>query len=285
MSHISLPVDYIADTAFLTALYRAIESDRPDAHFKDSYARVLAGVHGEQLAQAMPDVNLAAAGCAVRTCVFDELILRVVKENKVDTLLNLGSGLDTRPYRLPLPTSLHWIEIDLPIVLTYKADKLGNAQPVCNLKSIPCDITDAVARQTLWHEIKTTAKQGFIVTEGLLIYLTAEQVAVLATDLYTQSQFRWWLCDLASPVALQQIQKLLDKTPAIGEVRMQFAPEEGTDFFRQYGWETVEFHSFFEQKQRLNRGAISEEILSQMSQEHFKILYQMSGCVLLTRPE
>jgi len=285
MSTTSLPVEYISDTAFLAALYRAMESERPDAHFQDPYARILAGERGEQLAKAMPKGNSVATGCAVRTCVIDELILQAVEENGIDTVLNIGAGLDTRPYRLPLPSSLHWIESDLSIVLAYKADKLSKVQPVCNLKSLPLDLTDAIAKQTLFRHIGTVAKRGFVVTEGLLIYMTREQVATLAMDLHAQPQFLWWLTDLSSPMGLQQIQKNLGGTTTAGEVKMQFAPEEGADFFRQYGWKTVEFRSFFEEAQRLKRGALPEGLMAQLSQKNWEVLRQMSGFVLMIRTE
>ena len=35
---------------------------------------------------------------------------------------NLAAGLDTRPYRMDLPPSLRWIEVDLPDILDYKED-------------------------------------------------------------------------------------------------------------------------------------------------------------------
>ena len=38
----------------------------------------------------------------------------------VDTIVNLGAGLDTRPYRMSLPASLHWIEADYAHLIEYK---------------------------------------------------------------------------------------------------------------------------------------------------------------------
>ena len=40
-------IENISDTARWVALYRAIESERPDAHFRDPYARRLLGEGGE----------------------------------------------------------------------------------------------------------------------------------------------------------------------------------------------------------------------------------------------
>lgn len=283
MSYTSLPVEYISDTAFLTAYYRALESDRPDALFIDPYARLLAGERGEQVAQVMPGGESVAQGCAVRTSVTDELILRAIEEDGVDTILNLGAGLDARPYRLPLPASLHWIEGDLPTILTYKQDKLANEQPACHLESVPFNITDPIERQTLFQRVGTAAKQVLVITEGLLIYMTPEQVAAIATDLHAQPQFRWWLIELASPIGLQQIQQSIDSQITPGVAKLQFAPEEGTNFFRQYGWETAEFRSFFEEAERLNRGMLPESLLDQLSPAQWEVLRNMSCFVVLTR--
>lgn len=165
----SLPVESISDTAFLTASYRALETERPDSLFQDPHAQILAGERGEKLVEAMPGGKAGAAGCAVRTCVMDELILRTVQEDGIDTVLNLGAGLDTRPYRLPLPTALHWYECDLPVVLAYKAEKLADVQPRCVFKSVSLDVTDSIKRQTFFQSVGRAAKQVLAVTEGLLI--------------------------------------------------------------------------------------------------------------------
>lgn len=285
MSTPSLPVEYISDTAFLTAHYRALESDRPDALFHDPHARLLAGAHGEQIARVMPGGESVAQGCAVRTCVTDELIVRTIKEDGVDTVLNLGAGLDARPYRLPLPTSLHWIEADMPNILAYKQDKLASVQPVCHLESVSLNVTDPIARQTLFQHVGTSAKHALVIAEGLLIYMTSEQVAAIATDLHAQPPFRWWLIELASPIALQQLQASLENQPAPSVVRLQFAPEEGTEFFRRYGWEIAEIRSYLEEAHRLNRGMITESLLAQLSAEHWEVLRKMSRFILLTQAE
>jgi methyltransferase (TIGR00027 family) len=285
MSPPSLPVESISDTAFLTAFYRAVESDRSDALFCDPYARILAGMRGEQIFRAIPESESVALGCAVRTCVMDELILRTVKEKGIDLVLNLGAGFDTRPYRLPLPARLRWIEADFPAILTYKQNKLATVKPVCDFKSVAFDVTDAIARQKLFQGVGTIAQPILAVTEGLLVYLTPEQVGAIALSLYAQPSFRWWLIELASKSALQQIEKSMGNQTVPGKPQLQFAPAAGSDFFRQYGWEPVEFHSFFEAAQRLNRGALPKSLLTQLSAKHWEILRKMSGFVLLKRAE
>lgn len=286
MGSVSLPVELISDTAFLTALYRSLESDRPDALFHDPYARILAGERGEELLQRMSIQGVSATGCIVRTHVMDELILQAIREDCIDTVINLGAGLDTRPYRLPLPSSLHWIEVDLPTVLQYKATKLADVQPECAFKLVALDITDVQARQAFLKGVSAVAKRVLIITEGLLIYMLPEQVSDLARDLSAQPEFWGWILDLASPVALEMIQRLFGESQSTHEAKLQFAPHEGADFFKPYGWQTVESRSLLAEGKRLKREIFPEEVLVQWtSPEHQSILQKLSSYILLTRAE
>lgn len=286
MSFISLPVQDISDTAFLTAFYRVLESDRQDAHFHDPYARILAGTRGEEILQQMPQQEAHAPGCIVRTCVMDELIIQNVEQEGVDAVLNLGAGLDTRAYRLSLPSSLLWVEADFPAILDYKASKLADIKPRCALKSVPLDVTNSRARQRLFRDIGSQAKKVLVVTEGLLVYLNPEQVAALVRDLSAQPQFDWWLTDLASPSGLQLVQNSLGQTTSTAKAKLQFAPAEGTNFFRQFGWESTEFRSFLEEGQRLQRLVLPEELLALLSSpEYRESLRNLVGFTLLRQLE
>ncbi len=40
----------------------------------------------------------------------------------IDGVVNLAAGLDARPYRLQLPRTLRWIEVDLPAMVKEKGD-------------------------------------------------------------------------------------------------------------------------------------------------------------------
>src|ERR1700756_898451 len=94
------PIAHVSDTARWVALYRAMESERPDALFRDPYARRLAGERGGQILQSMRRGRTWAWPMIVRTAVMDEVILRAVTRYGADTVLNLAAGLDTRPFRL-----------------------------------------------------------------------------------------------------------------------------------------------------------------------------------------
>ncbi|MEH1865823.1 MAG: SAM-dependent methyltransferase [Nostoc sp.] len=264
MSITPLSIEHVSDTAILTALGRAIESDRPDALFQDRLARSLVGVRGEHLAASITDIDSLAKAIAVRTYVFDELILKAVSEGEIDTVLNLGAGLDTRPYRLPLPSWLRWIDCDLPGILSYKYDTLSNIHPNCILEFMSLDITDARTRRTVFQQVNQSARSVMVVSEGLLIYLKPIQVTAIAIDLREQKRFLWWLTDLSSPNGLLLTEKFLGVNHLNSQVKLEFAPEEGVEFFHNFGWRKIALRYIFEEALRLNRINLSTELLSQL---------------------
>jgi len=91
-----------------------MESRRPDAIFRDPFAERLAGPDGSAIVAKLPRGRATAWAMIVRTAVFDEIILTRVREHSADLVLNLAAGLDARPWRLPLPPSLRWVDVDLP---------------------------------------------------------------------------------------------------------------------------------------------------------------------------
>jgi methyltransferase (TIGR00027 family) len=248
-----MPIEHISDTARWVAVYRAMETERRDAIFRDPYARRLAGPRGEEIVRDMPNSEASAASVIVRTAVFDEIIGKAVTNGSVDLIVNLAAGLDTRPWRLPLPSSLRWVDIDLPGILDYKREELRGASPVCRYESIDSDLTDATERAELFARLGTDASNALVITEGLLMYLPAEHVAMLARDLGAVPGFRWWLLDLASPELLRLVNRDWKAALERGKAPFLFAPPEGTSFFRPFGWSEIEFRTLWDEGHRLRR--------------------------------
>ena len=250
----SVSIENISDTALWVATYRAMESERPDAIFRDPYARRLAGSRGQAIVDLMKHGREMAWAMVVRTAVLDEMILEVVNRRGAQLVLNLAAGLDTRPWRLDqLPASLGWIDVDLPPILDYKAETLKDETPVCRYVAVPTDLTNDEARRDLFARVGAEGGEVLVLTEGLLIYLTPEQVSGLARDLYAQPAIRWWLMDLINPQLMQWVQKKWGSTVQKGNAPFQFAPADGTGFFTPLGWREVAFRSTADEARRLNR--------------------------------
>lgn len=246
-------IENISDTARWVAVYRAMETERPDAIFRDPFAARLAGERGHAIVDAMKRGRAMAWAMIVRTAMFDQIILERVRNGGVDTVLNLAAGLDARAWRLAVPPTLRWIDVDLPEILEYKTETLKNEKTVCQYEAVRLDLTDVPKREALFSQIGANSSRVLVVTEGLLVYLTADQVATLARDLHAPPSFQWWVIDLASPRLLEIMQKMWGRSVNAGNAPFQFAPADSTQFFEPFGWTEAEYHSAMDSAQRLHR--------------------------------
>src|SRR5215475_6737083 len=94
-------VRHVSDTALWVAYFRARESQRPDALFRDPYAERLAGEHGFHLANTLVDGNKHEWAWVARTYLFDKFVSQEIQDG-ADLILNLAAGLDARPYRMDI---------------------------------------------------------------------------------------------------------------------------------------------------------------------------------------
>ncbi len=235
-----IPLRDVSDTALWVAMYRALESDRPDALFHDPFARRLAGARGEAILASIPKARSMAWPMIVRTAVMDEIIMRLVRQG-VRTVVNLAAGLDARAYRLDLPRDLWWFDADLPGMVAYRAEHLADAAATCRHEDVAVDLRQTSGRAELFARLPADGQPALVITEGLLVYLTREQVAELAGQLQAVPQLRWWVIDLASPLLLKMLARTWQPSLQAANAPMQFAPEESTAFFEPFGWWEVEY--------------------------------------------
>lgn len=278
----------VSDTARWVAFYRAMETERPDAIFLDPYARKLAGERGEEIVNTLKGGRRQSWSMVVRTKVLDDILLRILGSEAIDVVLNLAAGLDARPYRLPLSAGLRWIEVDLPEMIEYKAEMLGSEKPRCQLERIKVDLADVSSRRDIFARINSTARGILVITEGLLAYLEEGQVAALAEDLHRADHCRYWATDLASPKVKQMMEKQWGKELSAAGAPIQFAPAAAENFFTPYGWESAEYHEFYEASVRLKRPMPGASMIAVwkrlMPRRTEKIVKQWrSGVVLLKR--
>lgn len=247
-----MSIEDVSDTALWVAYYRALESKRPDALFRDPYARRLAGEKGERIVRDMPRGEQSAWAMIVRTAVMDRL-LREQLAAGVDTVVNLAAGLDARPWRMELPPTLRWVDVDFPEMLSYKLETLEGETAACAYHALGADLTDPDVRKGTLTDATAGSARALVITEGLLIYLEESDVAALARDLHATGVTVSWITDLASPRLLKWMSRTWGRRVSVGNARFRFAPRAGTAFFEPFGWREGVYHSLGEEAQRLNR--------------------------------
>jgi len=264
-----MKISNISDTAFWVAQYRAEESRRKDALFEDGLAGKLAGEKGKEIKAFMDPKNKISWAIVVRTYLFDHAIMEAL-EAGVDMVVCLASGLDTRPYRLPLPEGLKWVEVDLPGILEYKTETLKDEKPRCRLERIALDLGSEAERQKLFDRLNGEASHILIVSEGLLVYLSPEQVSDLARDLAVPAHFKKWILDLASPGLVKMMNKQSGEKLKQANARFRFGPPEGPGFFNSFGWSVVKVHSFFKTAARFKRVGFIMRLLALLPESQGK---------------
>jgi len=241
----------ISDTAFWIAGFRAMESARPDAVFKDSFAAKLAGDRGLHMAEITPHSKAMAFAMTVRTSAIDRLISEAI-DLGCDTVVNMAAGLDTRPYRMDIPSTLKWIEIDLPALVAYKNEELKNEIPKCRITRIAADLSESTTRNEIFQRIGSETYKAVVVTEGLIAYLKSEQAAELSTSIFNVPSFRYWIQDY-SRGAMQRNRHAKDLSKMVRQTPFQFDVKEPLLFFERQGWKVKKDILILDEADRIGR--------------------------------
>jgi methyltransferase (TIGR00027 family) len=238
----------VSDTAFWIAHYRAVETERADALFRDPLAGVLAGDQGRKIARAMPMPFMTGWVVVIRTCIIDDYIRLALAEG-IDAVVNLGAGLDTRPYRMNLPESLLWVEADYPQVVDFKEQRLTGQTPRCRLERAKLDLANVAERREFLATIKVRATKILVLTEGVISYLSVEDVGSLADDLQALACVRYWIADYFSP----QVARFRSRRGGMRNAPFRFTPNDWFAFFQEHGWSAKEIRYLAEEGDRLRR--------------------------------
>jgi methyltransferase (TIGR00027 family) len=244
-------ISHVSDTALWIAAIRAQETERRDAVFKDPLAGTLAGERGRQIVASIPHGEAMAFAMVVRTTAIDRLIGHAIASG-VDTVINLGAGLDTRPYRMSLPAGLAWIEVDYPHLIAYKNDQLLSEKAVCALERMSADLSQETETDELFSRIGSRTKNALVITEGLIGYLANEQAAALSRKLFAVPSFRYWIQDYS-----QGRMRKNRRTRQIGakfkHAPWQFSVADPLGFFGQHGWTVRERIFILDEAERIGR--------------------------------
>ncbi len=243
------PIQHVTDTAFWVAAHRAQESARPDALFHDPLAARLVAGRGLDIAARMPSGDTVSWAVVMRTLIIDDYV-RAAVAGGCDTILNLGAGLDTRPYRMDLPATLLWIEVDFPDTIAFKETTLAGEKPRCVLQRHGVDLADAQKRRAFLAQV--SGQKVLVLTEGVLPYLSNEEAGALAVDLHARPTFAFWIVEHFSAV-LMKLTRHLPHRRKLKNAPFKFAPADWHAFFAERGWAVKEMRSLGEEGKRTGR--------------------------------
>lgn len=274
----------------MVAAFRAMESARPDALFKDPLAQKLSGEHGQHIIDNLPSrAFLGGWTVVIRTGIIDSFIESALRDG-VDTILNLGAGLDTRPYRMNLPSNLKWIEVDYPHMIDFKNEKLAGETPHCQLQRVGMDLADLAARKKFLREACAPAKKVLVLTEGVTPYLSNDAVTLLGKDLHAESKIQYWIADYFSAASLKY-RKKSGMAKSMKNAPFLFEPPDYFALYAEAGWNKKEIRYFVDESKRVNRPApfpLMIRVITTVTRflaapEKRKAMSQFAGFVLFER--
>ncbi|HVU02515.1 MAG TPA: SAM-dependent methyltransferase [Polyangiaceae bacterium] len=168
-------MDGVGLTSLWVAAMRAEETDRPDRLISDPFARALAGPEGfDVMRRGDPPTAFRPPVVVVRTRFYDETIEAALARG-LRQLVLVAAGMDARAFRLDFPSGTRVFELDQPAVLSYKAERLGDAKPRTERVAVPVDLREdwpAALRAAGFDAGRPT----FWLVEGLTPYLPEADV-------------------------------------------------------------------------------------------------------------
>ncbi|WP_223765716.1 SAM-dependent methyltransferase [Corallococcus sp. AS-1-6] len=168
----------IGETALWVAGMRALETERPNPLFRDPFARRLAGDSlVEELKRRNVGENAMPPAIEVRTRWLDDQI-NLGLGRGIRQIVILAAGMDARAYRLAWPGDTRLFELDHGAVLEDKEAKLSGITPKCQRHAVAVDLAEDWPAALKKSGFNPEAPTLWLI-EGLLVYLTEEQVALL----------------------------------------------------------------------------------------------------------
>jgi len=246
-------VNGIPLTAIWAAQFRARESTRNPAVIQDPFAAQLSDIRHGRVETSLPFTRAQQIATATRARIIDRLLTRHLNTTHTSMVLNLGAGLDARPWRLPLPASLNWVEVDYPSVIAYKNKHLAAESASCVVTRVGLDLADVEARRRLFAELAGRASDVLVISEGLLMYLLPESAGSLALDLARHYQFQHWIADVAPAALVDNLNRQKRARLREAGVRFRFAPRSAPRFFKSHNWIPAAVRILPATRQRLMR--------------------------------
>jgi methyltransferase (TIGR00027 family) len=243
-------ITHVSDTALMVAACRAHETELDDAYIRDPFAARLAGERGVAILNALPPANAKVLrfGMAIRTLFVDELLLEALAAHPIKTVLSVGCGLDTRPWRLDLAPDLRWIEIDFADMLDYKDGIMSGEKPRCRRERLTVDLNDPAQRSAMYEA--AGPEPALMITEGLLLYLPAATVEALATETGRHSNLNLNVSHWISDITTSRFSKVLgggtDTMQSIRHVQASdcLPGEQILEVLHRHGWTTDALRSY-----------------------------------------
>ena len=246
----------ISKTAFYCCGVRMQDAASDNPVCGDSFAKVFMNEDGLRVLEAFKDETSPNATNVVRHRIIDDFLRAELEKNSGLTIVTIGAGFDSRPYRL---TGGTWVEIDEPQIIAYKNERLPAENCANRLSRIAMDF----ATDSLEEKLAPFAGRNpvVIVIEGVFVYLSEPEIAGLLEKLRRLFPRHQLICDLLSRSFFERYSKTLhEKINGIGTTFRYTADDPG-DIFLAGGYRRTHWVSIVERASELELIKIPKIVL------------------------
>ncbi|MCP4161987.1 MAG: class I SAM-dependent methyltransferase [Deltaproteobacteria bacterium] len=248
----------VSDTAYYCCGARFQDAKSNDPVCGDTYAQVFMDDYGLEIFSKFDNKKLknGKIANATRHRIIDDLIKNIVEKNPETVFILIGSGFDTRAYRIK---GGKWIEIDDPELISLKNKQLSKSQCKNVIQRIPYDYKT----ESLVEKFQSINKEDPVtfVIEGVLFYLEENEINTLLNQLTANFPNHKLICDLQQYEFFKKYNKILSKImDTLGSPFKIFSNEPEKNFI-DCGYKELEKISILEKVIKLGKIKIPKILL------------------------
>jgi methyltransferase (TIGR00027 family) len=221
----------ISNTAYYCCGVRMLDAEHPRSLCHDHLAKRFMDEHGMQIFEPFKSETLPNISNTVRCYIIDEAIRSQLMTHPDSLIITVGTGFDTRPYRIK---GGNWVEIDESQIIEYKNEKL----PISECTNKLARISINFANETLIEKLETyrTQQNIIIVVEGVFMYLDTKAIETTINQLQTLFPKHTLLCDLMTKKMFDQFAQSVHNKLVEAGAQFTARPDNPADIFTQHGY-------------------------------------------------
>jgi len=182
------------ETMLITLYGRAMESQSKDPIIRDTAAeeaiqRIDYNFNNLKMS------NYQIHNIGARAKVFDDWAEEYLTKNPEAIVLYLGCGLDSRVFRIDPPASVEWFEVDFPETIELRKQLFP--------KRTKYHMIGSSVTEEAWLDQIPSDNHALILAEGLLYYLTEDEVKILIKRLVNHFPEGQMIFDAFGPFGLR----------------------------------------------------------------------------------
>ncbi len=225
----------VSNTAYYCCGVRMEDANRVRPVCNDVYAERFMDEKGRRIFEPFKTEKMPNISNITRCRLIDDHLQAELAENGQLTIINIGAGFDTRPYRL---AGGNWVEFDDPQIVSYKNDKLPVEECSNPLRRIAIDFSRESLAEKLAEESR--GEHVVFVIEGVFMYLEPEAIMTTIDTIQELFPRHTLYCDLMTKRFFTKYsQSIHSKLVASGGVFTE-RPESPEEIFIRRGYKETE---------------------------------------------